>query len=774
MKRKSILKSSVSLFLSFCMVLSLAVMIPAAALADDGTEPGGTETGNEAAPGSANVDRSYKYAFVISSEDDQVTVPGVYSQENGLYVEARNGKKADITVEGEIQADQQGLKAVANEPGSTVTVTVETRIDSGTDDAIQAVAKNGSSVTVMTGNVETSVTGDGVYIEADGKSTVNVTTGDIFSDTGITVDAKDGSSVQVKPNESIHAREDGVFINASGSGTSVAIESTSTDIHAVNEGVQIEVKDGAVAGGLVGDVTSTGKDAFGVWIKAEEPVSGSGTASSGAETRPAALDTALQILEETEPAPSSIPNDISAVYFIPDAEDGSPWYSLKDSASGNSNDAAAKGVLYAGDVSGYAGFHIEADGGVAGFQADSVTVTGGNIGESGSSNLSLANILMAANGGVVTGDVDVIDAKDKNACGVVLYSRSGGVVTANAESITAGDFGVFVDNKHGITWAEVGDITSTNEGIYVLVSNEPVLGQEPFAPANFTFVNGDVKSTGKSAIQVDNYSGSSLIAVAGDVTSTGPNQEYKDSAGISYHGQGNTQFLVLGTVSGNNGIQISKISIKDGFDVTAWAIKKNDINGEIIAGDDADGTLAKSINYIVKLEQPVAGGTISAVKEDGSALNKKYDDKGKGGVEVASENQKVYLKADLKKGYKLDGAYNGMKALDKDDKGYYVMVPRGGGIYLTAVLVLDENGNVVAVQDMSPSAVISLDLAGGTMTGRTEICKAIGKTFVFTEEPVWEGHQFLYWESMAHPGLQYRTGEKFIIQESDTFVAVWQ
>ena len=133
------------------------------------------------------------------------------------------------------------------------------------------------------------------------------------------------------------------------------------------------------------------------------------------------------------------------------------------------------------------------------------------------------------------------------------------------------------------------------------------------------------------------------------------------------------------------------------------------------------------------------------------------------------------MKAD--KGYKLVGAYNGMenrKALMKDENGYYLEVPIGGGIYLTAVLKLDEHGNVV-VQNAGRTrkALISLDPAGGTMTGKTEFSKAIGSTFMFTEEPVWEGHQFLYWESTAHPGLQYKTGDRFIVEESDTFVAVW-
>ena len=93
-------------------------------------------------------------------------------------------------------------------------------------------------------------------------------------------------------------------------------------------------------------------------------------------------------------------------------------------------------------------------------------------------------------------------------------------------------------------------------------------------------------------------------------------------------------------------------------------------------------------------------------------------------------------------------------------------------ILLQAILEKLQSGG--AAPSNASSAVITLDPAGGTMAGKTEFREAIGKTFVFAEEPVWEGHTFLYWQNAADPNVRYQTGDKFIIQKPETFVAVWE
>lgn len=91
-----------------------------------------------------------------------------------------------------------------------------------------------------------------------------------------------------------------------------------------------------------------------------------------------------------------------------------------------------------------------------------------------------------------------------------------------------------------------------------------------------------------------------------------------------------------------------------------------------------------NIMYIIKVEQPSEGGTITAVDENGNDLAKNF------GFDVAHEGEKVMLKANLEEGYNIIAAYNGLgekQPLLKDEQGnYYIFIPKGGGVYLSAEL----------------------------------------------------------------------------------------
>ncbi|MBR0436557.1 MAG: hypothetical protein IJK12_04890 [Clostridia bacterium] len=730
MKRKSILKRSLSLFLSFCMVFGLAVMMPAAALADEGDSDGRAPTDHN----------EYKSVAIIDSRDcpenpDDPPLKWHYTEStscpNGMLIQTQNGYKGSFELYPSVTAKDYALHVTSDVEGSVSTVQVDGLVTSGKD-ALSVTATNQGSVIVTAEAVESTETGDGVDIEASGGAKADVKTGAITAKgTGITVSAESGATVEVNAGGAVNAGQDGVYILADGDGTEVAVFAMD-EVNAKNEGVDIEASDGATAGGIVGKVTSSEKNAFGVWIKAKDTSAGSSAVS--------------------------IP-DISSISVDPEAEDGK-WHTVP-TASITDSSSAATVSLVTGDVTAYAGIHVEADGAVAGIKTDKVTATNGNTHDQDGVLDRLANEFIATNKGLVTGTLGDVESGE-DGCGISVYVYEGGVATVNAENIQAGEIGVHIDNEGGTTWTDVGSITSGCEGIGItLVGDDAV---------SIAFADGNVTSDGDNGISISNDGGHTMVCVSGDASSTAT-----DRAGLRFYGSGETLVLVVGTLSGANGVQLE--NGWDGLDLTTWQVKPTAKNGEYFAGDDKDGTFAKTVSYIVLVEQPVAGGTLTAVQADGSELNKKYDDQGSGGFEVASETQKIYLKVKADKGYKLVGAYNGMenrKALMKDENGYYLEVPIGGGIYLTAVLKLDEHGNVV-VQNAGRTrkALISLDPAGGTMTGKTEFSKAIGSTFMFTEEPVWEGHQFLYWESTAHPGLQYKTGDRFIVEESDTFVAVW-
>jgi hypothetical protein len=190
----------------------------------------------------------------------------------------------------------------------------------------------------------------------------------------------------------------------------------------------------------------------------------------------------------------------------------------------------------------------------------------------------------------------------------------------------------------------------------------------------------DSDSTG---IFVRSVGGKSNIVVNGDVSGT--------QAGLYMYCDevGSNDVLVTGTISGKNGVDISYDSVENDK-LTVWKIEKGN-DGQYVSSEwnnvpseDREVFAKKRINYIVYVEDLEQGGTISALKANGSELDKQH------GYNVAREGDKVILKIDLQEGYTIRSAYNGkddMTELLKDENGsYYVVVPRGGGIYLSVML----------------------------------------------------------------------------------------
>jgi hypothetical protein len=118
---------------------------------------------------------------------------------------------------------------------------------------------------------------------------------------------------------------------------------------------------------------------------------------------------------------------------------------------------------------------------------------------------------------------------------------------------------------------------------------------------------------------------------------------------------------------------------------------------EEVVDDDA----AKAANYIVRCADDV-----TPLKADGTALDTSH------GYPVAHEGDRVLVTAT--NGNKVTAAYNGGVALtDKDaDGNFYVTVPRGGGIDLTADI-----GDVPAHDPVAVPAGKTLTYNGKAQTG---------------------------------------------------------
>ena len=92
----------------------------------------------------------------------------------------------------------------------------------------------------------------------------------------------------------------------------------------------------------------------------------------------------------------------------------------------------------------------------------------------------------------------------------------------------------------------------------------------------------------------------------------------------------------------------------------------------------------------LKLNSLKEGGSISLLNKDGT----EKDDY------AAQQGEKFYIKVNVEDGYTLDAVYNGdgekQKVEVDDDGNYYIVMPKGGGVYLSvsleAGLIIDEQG----------------------------------------------------------------------------------
>ncbi|MBR0412068.1 MAG: hypothetical protein IJI47_00670, partial [Eubacterium sp.] len=142
------------------------------------------------------------------------------------------------------------------------------------------------------------------------------------------------------------------------------------------------------------------------------------------------------------------------------------------------------------------------------------------------------------------------------------------------------------------------------------------------------------------------------------------------------------------------------------LNLTVWKLNLNDRGNvaELLVDDDeavAAKAFEKKINYIIKVQQPTEGGTVSLVDSSGNALKKSNN------YYVAHEGEKVVVKANLLSGYTVIAAYNGvgeMLPLLKDENGnFYIIVPKGGGIYIS--VDIEESSSYSSNEDIRKKPV---------------------------------------------------------------------
>ena len=462
--------------------------------------------------------------------------------------------------------------------------------------------------------------------------TEETVSGDITSEEmgGVYISAADGGSVTVTVTGNLDVVGTGVAAHVNGSDSFGELSTGNISVDG-RDGVVVNVDEGELVIGT-GDIEVTGAD----------PCSGISGYNNGGY-----LDV--------------ISGDISSV---PDGEEGAPdginaGIYLITNAEGSSS-------VEAGDIEAetFGIYNTASSGG-------DVTIEAGDI---ESDHIGVAAISSnGADSEIFTGDISADT-------GIVVTAYDNAVVSNDDDDLDDddddGDMPVPAPASVSVT---AGDVTAVSTGISTVVQG---------GGATAYVKTGNVDA-GETAVAITAFDGAVSVEVEGDASA--------DEAGILVRDDGDAEIdlLVSGEISGEKaGIVLAEGTDPVSMNITTWSVSLNDEGHavESISGDGYEYTEAaqqieSAIMYIIKVEQPQEGATLTAVDAEGEALAQNHN------YEVATESEKVILKVDVQEGFKVSGAYNGLgekTELLVDEAGnYYVIVPKGGGVYLSVEMEKD-------------------------------------------------------------------------------------
>ncbi len=280
-----------------------------------------------------------------------------------------------------------------------------------------------------------------------------------------------------------------------------------------------------------------------------------------------------------------------------------------------------------------------------------------------------------------------IDADGKSEVkikGDVTSAKANGVeafVKANGESSISIGGSINSADESGILTGTInsgtqnieveGDVSAKADGVSVLVLEEGMVNVK---------VGGNISGGGKtwtewSGADLDARSSGSIdLHVDGNVT--GENGLILDADG------GTVNAYVGGTISGKHGsVVLGEGAAEDSINLTVWKIEPGEAGiFSSVTGYDDDScpiltenkTFGSKVQYIIKVDQPSEGATLSA------------------GKDTAREGEMVTMRVALADGYSIKAAYSDsgkQTAVKVDGNGnYYAIVPKGGGVIFSVEL----------------------------------------------------------------------------------------
>lgn len=573
-----------------------------------------------------NVETNTNYSVIADGADTTVTIGG----NADAVVWVKDG--ATVEVVGDIFSGRA-------ENGSSISV-------GGNADSVHA----SDSVAIVEGNVEYGVAAyDDAQITVkgsitDGDDAVEALNGSVT--VMGTVDGQNGVKSSGPKGEAIIMNDVSAVETAlyARNGGSISVNGeVSGDIGVKTEGVGSSVVvTGSVQGGVFGvlateknkvDITgNVSADVTGVECK-ESNVKVVGSVSSG--------DVGVELFG----GEIAVTGDVDAKYTGAGVSQGS--LVIKGNLSACSDDGASVGLNLVSSGTGSADVSI-----------------GGDVTSKGNKNVVGVNAFLEGDGlnikGKVGGDV-FVTATEEAALGVgigVRQNNSAELILANGITVTGVESasGLLVESRGGNATVSVGGDISTS------------------AAENGSGDGIEVRMW--SAEKSEEPLGTVSVSVDGDVTGV-TRGLYVD--GRYYEDSVVTDVTIDGTLSAANGnsVVITDNVTEENFKLTVWKIELNEDGNAVVQGNgtnastDATKAIERSINYIIKIEP---------AQKDVFAVNQ----------ETAKEGESVAVKVTIPDGFLLSGAYTdaGQSVeLLKDDAGnYYVIMPKGGGVYLNAKL----------------------------------------------------------------------------------------
>ena len=803
-------------------------------------------TTNTRSDGSTYSNTSQFYGTNISNNDGgtvNFTAGDFISAANGIRVYNQSGLNATINT-GNITANGEAI------------VTTNTYADGSTSSSVNR--SYGAYIQNSSSSYQNS---DGEWVYGDA-GTLELTTEDIISNgSGINVSNTNNGTVKIDVNGDITSNGQwgnlpqkysdgstrmsvydlwGASINSNSGGTT---ELTAENITAVLTGIAIRSSDeNSIASAEInGNITADGD-----WLITTD------TAADGSTHQTVHSSYGAAVLRSNNGGTSELTaGDINAslngIYVYSSGENSNSSAIVGDITTNGETITVPRTSSYIdadGDVHTFTsnvkhiayGVNIQSyDGGFSELMTGDVDSSGRGITAQSQGNGS--SILLTVDGDINADDG--IGLNSDNSMGFIEISVLGDVIS----SANGGLYSYTYDN--GSTNISVeGDVTSGNAAAV----NFSAYGE---SEANLS-IGGNVNASGSEFGNGMNLNaannGKTKVSVEGDVIT-----EAENGVGLSVYARDDSvvDVLVAGTIAGDQvGVSLGETgSFEDGnregyttaadnLKLTVWQIELNEeghaaestnyridrdtnviLDREAVYGDE-EQAFEQSILYIIKLEQPAEGAVLRATDGNGKALEKNHD------YEVAHEGDTVLMKIDIQSGFELYGAYNGLgekvPLLQDEEGNFYVEVPKGGGVYLSASLGRIPSGegnytppeedddeendrkkmmktayyrqpakNPIRQASGKPSAVfgaaaadaqeftISYDLNGGHFTDPSESAsfKAYtGQKHVMLEAPVREDFRFLYWaDASLTNSYPYSPGSWFTVGSSNmTFIAVWE